>query len=222
MNLVLVTSVISPPKKPLSYTKTRSVYGTDERYRDTKKTIESIKVHIPNCYIVVVECSELNIEHEEYFNENVDCFVNFYNDTKIRECIHSKFKGIGESNQTINAIKYIKENINIEFKHFYKISGRYWIADDLDYSIFDNDKIVVKQIKQNKNNILTALYKVPFSYMSELKEFFISEQSIYKRGIGFEVSFAKFITKNKDNVIYLDRIHLQGYVSVSKNCFYNG
>ena len=41
-NLVLITSVINTPKKPLSYSKIRSVFTREERFEQTKKTIESI------------------------------------------------------------------------------------------------------------------------------------------------------------------------------------
>jgi len=220
MNLVLITSIISPPNKPLSYTRTRSVFNTEERFNDTKKTIESIKAKIPNYYIAIVECSKLSIEQEKYFKSNSNYFVNFYNKKNIRDNVYSKYKAIGESTQTINIIKSILENVkDIDFKNFIKISGRYWLSNKFDFSIFDNDKIVVKQINKNKQNILTALYKIPFKYIIELKIFFINEQNVYKRGIGFEVSFSKFPTKYKDITIYLDKINLQGQVSIDGNMY---
>ena len=50
MNIVLITSVINPPNKPLSYVKNRSVFTEDERFEQTKKTIKSIN-KILNCKI---------------------------------------------------------------------------------------------------------------------------------------------------------------------------
>ena len=42
-NIVLITSVIDTPKKPLSYCETRSVFNRKERFEQTKQTIESVK-----------------------------------------------------------------------------------------------------------------------------------------------------------------------------------
>ena len=47
-NLVLITSVIKTPNKPLSYINTRSIYTHEERFEQTKKTIQSIREKIPN------------------------------------------------------------------------------------------------------------------------------------------------------------------------------
>ena len=53
-NLILITSVICTTNKPLSYTNNRSVYSHEERFEQTKKTIETVKEKIPvneNCNI---------------------------------------------------------------------------------------------------------------------------------------------------------------------------
>ena len=46
-NLVLITSVINTPNLPLSYSKVRSVFTREERFEQTKKTVESIKKTYP-------------------------------------------------------------------------------------------------------------------------------------------------------------------------------
>ena len=66
-NLVLITSIIKTPDIPLSYTSTRSVFRHDERFNQTKKTIQTIREKIPNSKILIVECSELDNEQDEYF-----------------------------------------------------------------------------------------------------------------------------------------------------------
>jgi len=40
INLVLITSIIKPPAKPLLYTQTRYVYTSEERFNQTKKTVD--------------------------------------------------------------------------------------------------------------------------------------------------------------------------------------
>jgi hypothetical protein len=50
-NLVLITSVVKTPDKPLSYINSRSIYTHEERFEQTKKTIQSIRQKIPNVKI---------------------------------------------------------------------------------------------------------------------------------------------------------------------------
>jgi hypothetical protein len=42
-NLVFISSIINTPNIPLSYTNVRSVFSHEERFIQTKKTIETIK-----------------------------------------------------------------------------------------------------------------------------------------------------------------------------------
>jgi hypothetical protein len=64
-DIILITSVIRPPDKPLSYTSIRSVFTSNERFIQTKKTIESVRQKIPNGLIMLIECSHL-LEEELY------------------------------------------------------------------------------------------------------------------------------------------------------------
>ena len=66
-NLVLITSVINTPKKPLSYSNVRSVFTREERYEQTKKTIQSIREKIPNYKIMIVECTDFTERREILF-----------------------------------------------------------------------------------------------------------------------------------------------------------
>lgn len=65
-NIFLITSVINTPHKPLSYSKIMSVFTREERCNDTKETIKSIKEKIPNCKIMIVECSYFSEEENDF------------------------------------------------------------------------------------------------------------------------------------------------------------
>ena len=58
-NLVLITSVIHTSSNPLSYTPCRSVFSPQERFTQTKKTIQTVRESIPDVQILLVECSVL-------------------------------------------------------------------------------------------------------------------------------------------------------------------
>ncbi len=216
-NLVLVTSVICTPNTPLSYISTRSVYTHDERFEQTKKTIETIKQKIPNSKILIVECSNLNEEQNEYFKKNVDYFINIINDCDKCNNIYSKSKSLGEGTMTIEAINYIKEN-NIEFDNFYKISGRYWLSENFNYLNFDNNDIIVHNINNDINNTCTSLYKLNKINVIDFYIFLISNMKLMFECIGYEVLFAMFLKVPKSNkIIHLDKIGVNGYISVSND-----
>ena len=90
INLVLITSIVNTPNLPLSYTTTRSVFTTEERFTQTKKTILSVKEKIPNCKILIVECSKLSEEQYEYFNNS--CIEIFLLDSKYERCFCKNIK----------------------------------------------------------------------------------------------------------------------------------
>ena len=94
-DLVLITSVINTPNVPLSYSNTRSVFSRKDRFAQTKNTIVSIKDKIPNCKIIIVECSDFNIEEYEYLSNNCDYILD------IGPKTINKIKNIIESSETI-------------------------------------------------------------------------------------------------------------------------
>jgi hypothetical protein len=219
-NLVLITSVICTPNTPLSYISTRSVYTHDERFEQTKKTIETIKQKIPNSKILIVECSNLNEEQNEYLKNNVDYFINIINDCDKCNNIYSKSKSLGEGTMTLYAIKYIIDN-NIEFKKLIKISGRYWLSENFDNNKFINNDIVIKYIDDNIDNVFTALYQLPRESIMNLKTFLENKFTEMNNCVGYEVLFANFIKSEKGIIINLNPIGLEGYVSVARE-FYSG
>lgn len=220
INLVLITSVICTTNMPLSYTNNRSVYSHEERFEQTKKTIETIKEKIPNSKIFIVECSELNVEQNDYLIKKCDYFLNLYTNELIRDCTRSVSKSLGEGTMTLVALKYIIDN-NIAFDSLIKISGRYWLSNKFDYMNFNNNDIIIKYNENNKDNVFTALYKLPKSSVINYKTFLEGRLNEMKNCIGYEVLFAIFIKTETKVIKNVDPIGLEGYVSVAKE-FYSG
>ncbi len=219
-NLVLITSVICTTNIPLSYTNNRSVYSHEERFEQTKKTIESIKEKIPNSKIFIVECSELNVQQHDYLIQKCDYFLNLYTNELIRDCTRSASKSLGEGTMTLVALKYIIDN-NIAFDSLIKISGRYWLSNKFDYMNFNNNDIIIKYIENNKDNVFTALYKLPKSSVTNYKTFLEGRLNDMKNCIGYEILFGIFIKTETKLIKNIDPIGLEGYVSVAKE-FYSG
>ena len=217
MNLILITSVIKVSAKPLSYIGFRSVHNYEDRYNDTKKTIESIKKYIPNGKIFLIECSELEKDKEEYLRSNVDYFLNLYDQKKCIEMTTSLSKSMGEGIMTIKAIKYIKEN-NINYNNLFKISGRYWINDKFNYELYNNDQICIHRIQNNFDNVFTCFYKLPKIIVEEWYKYLLKPATTndFENCIGYELIFGKFINNLIIDKIELHKIGINGYVSVCK------
>jgi hypothetical protein len=219
-NLVLITSVICTPNNTLSYTDTRSVFTHDERFIQTKKTIETVKEKIPNAKILLVECSKLNEHQKEYFLTNADYFLNLFNDPEKCANVYGKSKSLGEGTMTYCALEYVLNN-NIIFDNLIKISGRYWLSDNFNYINFDNSDIVIKYIDNDHDNVFTALYKIPMETVLNFKRFLQNKFNEMRNCIGYEVLFSNFIKTEKNLITHINPIGLDGYVSVSKE-FYSG
>ena len=211
-NLVLITSIVNTPNKPLSYTNTRSVFSRKERFEQTKLTIQSIKAKIPNNKILLVECSDFNEEEKLYFEKECDYILNLWDKKELQCTIFGLSKALGEGTLTIQAFLYINEN-NILYANLFKISGRYWLNDNFDYNIFNNEMLIFKKI--NDNNISTVLYKFPPHIQECLHVFLKDNYNNMKNFIGYETLFSNFLKSIKyNNTILLDKLGVSGYVTV--------
>lgn len=214
-NLVLITSVVNTPNKPLSYTTIRSLYTREERFEATKKTIESVKLLIPDCKIIIVECSDLRDYELDFFNNNCDYVLNLWDKKELHDNIFGLSKSLGEGTQTIMALTYINNN-NIKYDNLFKITGRYYLNNNFKYDNFNNTKIVCKMIEGNKDNIVTSLYKLPYTKVKDFHDFLINNIDKMKICVGYELLFGLFISKY-DNIQFYNTIGVSGRVC----CDYN-
>ena len=216
-NLVLITSVICITNTPLSYTNIRSVFTHEERFEQTVKTIQTIREKIPNSKIFIVECSPLNDEYNEYLIKNSDYFLNLYTNESIRNKTCGISKSLGEGIMTMYAIEYIQNN-NINYDNFFKITGRYWLSDNFNYNNFYNNEIVIHYINNDINNTCTSLYKLDKCNVVDFYNFLSSNMDLMFQCIGYEVLFALFLKLPKNNnIIHLNKIGVNGYISVSND-----
>lgn len=216
MNVVLITSIINTPNTPLSYSNIRSVFTRNERFEQTKKTIQSIKKYIANSIIILVECTSFTNDESEYLQKECDFILNLWENKSIHPHIFGTSKSLGEGTMTIEALKYIN-NLNIDFEYLYKISGRYWLNEH--FKIEKTKNNIFKMIDRNENNIFTALYKIDKEISYKLLEFLINNIEVMKKCIGYEVLFSHFVKNIDKNIV--DIIGLSGFVTVCGS-EYNG
>jgi len=216
-NIILITSIIQTPNKPLSYIDIRSVYSHEERYEQTKKTIQTVKEKIPNSKILIVECSRLTEEQDLYFKEHTDYFLNLIDDQDKVNRIYSISKAWGEGTMTIAAFDFLKKN-NVQYDSLFKISGRYWLTDFFNYNNFVNKDIIIHNIENNIHITFTCLYKLDVSNVDQFHDFLLNNQNRMENCEGYEILFSLFLHLPKDNkVVHLDRIGIKGYLSVSND-----
>jgi hypothetical protein len=171
-DIFIITSVINTGNHPWSYTNQRSCYSPEKRFEQTLQTIKSIRDLSDNSKILLVECSDLEPHMAEIIRQQVDYFIQTYNDTEVRRaCLNSEKKGFGEIKKLQCACKYIREN-GIEFRRIFKISGRYFLNSSFDKKQYVDDAFTFKMFRPDSGS--TVLYSVPFSafdtYCNKLQE----------------------------------------------------
>lgn len=147
----IITSVIYPKQKELSYASTRSVYNPEERAEQTLKTIESIKAKVPGAKIVLVE-SGLRDNLPFDLAKKVDQYLYLGNNFFVRRACDSKFKSLGEAVMLLWAKKRVKFNADV----FFKISGRYFLDENFDINSWQNDLFRFFYIREDY--VSTRLY----------------------------------------------------------------
>ena len=130
----IITSVIYPKQKELSYSSTRSVYNPEERATQTLKTIESIKEKVPGAKIVLVE-SGLQENLPLDLAKQVDQYLYVGNNFFVRLACDSRFKSLGEAIMLIAAAHKIKYAATT----FFKISGRYFLDENFNIQSWQSE-----------------------------------------------------------------------------------
>jgi len=218
-NLVTVNSIINLPNTPFSYTPTRSIYTREERFEQTKKTIESIKEKISDCKILLIECTDFTEEENNYFSNNCDYILNLWDNKELHDKIFGLSKSLGEGTLTIMALRFIISN-DLKFDNFFKISGRYFLNDYFDFERFENDKIVCVHINKSTLFVSTVLYKIPYKYINKFHDFLVANTNKMVECIGYETLMALFVNEfNEDEISFNPKLGVEGNISVSNHYY---
>ena len=215
-NLIIITSVLNIIQKKLSYYDKRSVFDIHQRFEQTKKTIDTIKLYIPNCYIIFCECSNLEYYEyiEKYFKNNVNVYFNFYNDHSIRSNINSFYKGLGETSLLLKAIEFINNN-NLVFDNIFKISGRYYLNDDFNFNNYNDNNNHFVIWDNNFNSYASLFYHIKFKYLNLLYKCFNDFFLKLKNGETLEILLNYYFNlyMNFQNITILNKHNISGYLS---------
>jgi len=182
-NLVVITSKIQVSKEPFSYIGHRTIFTTEERFAQTKITIESIHRYIPNAFIVLVDNSDnLSNEITQWLAKNTDVYVNSSPRMLKYFTDEQKYKAFAELGQLIHAYNAFLRYIDLSgFKNVFKITGRYIVDKSFDINQYNRvpDMNVFARDEKLKSMryYFTCFYKIApsqlHSYFSTLKRIFV-------------------------------------------------
>lgn len=201
----IMPSVIYFSKNPLSYIETRSVYSPEERARQTKDGIVSIRRKVPNSKIILSEVGlkkDLPCDLEKI----VDRYIYGGANSAVRRAVDSPNKGHGEAVALILADKATRA---FGAQYYFKMSGRYRLDERFDLTRWLSHRDCFLAIKYNEKCIGTRLYGWP----SELHE--VWRSGIFRSipdlrfGWAMEDTLPKFLP----NIHPLNNIGLTGYIA---------
>lgn len=201
-NIVLITSKIYVKNSRFSYSETRSIYSSSERFKQTLETIQSIRNKIPNSYIVLFDNSEFTEKEYSLLKKKVDYFINILDNNILNYYTnYCEYKYLSDLTQQIYSYLYFFKYINFnKITNFFKISGRYFINNKFNYNSFNNDKNIFalnNNIKE-KEYYYTCFYKISNKflkiYFKNLVEIFFQKEKYFNYDL--EVIFGIIFKKN--------------------------
>lgn len=155
-NITIVTSLLNCSMQ-------RSVFTREERYLQTKNTLETIRAKIPNGLILLIDITKFTQEEEDYFKANCDVIINESNNVKMIDIVHDD-KNNGERCYLLTAIDTINILLSTypNITNIFKVSGRYFLNQNFNYNNFCNDKTCVFVVDPNiwSNAVATCLFKL--------------------------------------------------------------
>ena len=130
----------------------------EQRFKETVRTVKSVREKIPNCTIILIESSKYDINALESLG--VDHIISFMNLTdKVPDL---RKKSHGELYTTKRALELIEYDGLL-----FKISGRYYLNDEFEVFSFPLDKcsfLTVYEYMRKFFNTLTPLYAISSKY----------------------------------------------------------
>jgi len=127
---------------------TQTAVDCTTRYEQTLKTIESIRTTVPRARIIMTDSSTepLSAEQASTLAQGVDIFYPIERNL-ITEFFNSNmaFKGAAELYQWYEIARLLRKH-NLVGRRVFKISGRYWLNDDFDISVYSDPGLYNKYV----------------------------------------------------------------------------
>lgn len=155
------------------------VYNSEERFNQTKNTIQSIKNRVPNATLIFLEMSGLPLspQQKQEIENSVDQLIDFTGNQHVIDLYNSTdnwdvVKNVNEVTCFAQALRTLEnQNKFKDCQRIFKISGRYSLNNNFKLKLYDDsrvkDKFIVAQVKSTQfhPSITDGIVK---QYMSRL------------------------------------------------------
>ncbi len=200
----LVTSVIYPVMdKKITYGSVRSVFGPEDRAKQTLATIESVHVRAPGAKIVLIEAG-LQGDLPLDLASKVDQYIYVGDKPLVRWACDSRFKSLGEAVMLLSARKLLTQ----EADFYFKLSGRYWLDEDFNLDKWKSGQFILYFLQSDY--ISTRLYGFRKEMLKEWKFALMRGLPFSLIGYAIENTLARFIPKK-----YITAIDNMGVTGIS-------
>jgi hypothetical protein len=214
-NIVFINSKIIVSDTSFSYVKKRSIYSKQERVAQTINTIYSIRKHIPDSHIVLLDNSVFNILEQNILEQLVDTFINITDNKAVNYFTDVfEYKAFGEISQTLQFFELFLKADYSKIKNFFKITGRYELNEEFDYDQYDNNLNIFKKhlSVKDRDYFFTCFYKLDKSILKEVedvfKDFVKTKEKYMNNYSDLEVIFPNAI---------INKIHLVDKLGIIEN-----
>jgi hypothetical protein len=152
------------------------VYSPIERLEQTVTTVASIRKHVPDAKIVIMEVTGVPVTAEQtaILSSVCDVFLDFTDEAEVQKLYHSTDNWDVVKNGTEimcfgQALKLLKEDGEFAgIDRIHKMSGRYVINDLFDPELYktEADKIIIG--RKHKSQFPVEVTQQPWQYMARL------------------------------------------------------
>jgi hypothetical protein len=123
----------------------RSVFTSDERLDQTVQQIKSIKKHIPDSNVILMEISTLTPREMHTLYHITDTIYTFHEDPRLQALAYDQNKNKAEV-YMIHTIWSFLLPLYPEVTHYAKFGGRYWFSDNVNPNNLFTKKPTMKKV----------------------------------------------------------------------------
>ena len=208
-NVVVITSYLACPTA-------KSVFSRVQRFEQTQITIESVRRRIPHSYIVLIDASPLTENERVYFSKHVDHIIECEHDEYISKSVSSPNRSEGERAYLLHAFSIVHTLISsgkLMARNIFKISGRYWLNHQFDFSMYDTDTNTIQTVDKTKWNeaCVSCLFKLSAQYLPSFLDIL---QSVSFQGLCTETFLYHYI-RPKFLTTHLSVLGCSGHIAIN-------
>jgi hypothetical protein len=191
------------------------VFNPADRLQQTLDTVASIRRHVPDSEVVIMEVTgeDLKPEQAQALEDACDIFIDLTDEPDVRSMYNSTDNWDIVKNGTEimcfgRALKLLKDSGDLDtYDRIHKMSGRYIINDQFDLSLYQAPDVVDKVVigRKHKSQFPVELTTQPWQYMARLWSW---PRALNDNIINvYERSFACFVER-VNNGGYIDIEHV--------------